>query len=111
MFASDPVSRLSTQITRCSRRSSSSHRCEPRNPAPPVTRQVAIPAVYGPASVDACRPDVTRLDVTREYVRATLLAAREVDALEPVQHGRAAPAAWLALAAVLLDDDGSRHLP
>ena len=42
MFASEPVSRLSTQITRCPRASSSSHRCEPRNPAPPVTRQVDI---------------------------------------------------------------------
>ena len=42
MFLSDPVSRLSTQMTRFPRRSSSSHRCEPRNPAPPVTRQVGI---------------------------------------------------------------------
>ena len=44
MFASEPVSRLSTQITRLPRASSSSHRCEPRKPAPPVTRQVAIAA-------------------------------------------------------------------
>src|SRR5579871_3313964 len=42
MFASEPVSRLSTQITRLPRASSSSQRCEPRKPAPPVTRQVAI---------------------------------------------------------------------
>src|ERR1700716_2437434 len=42
MLASDPVSRLSTQMTRCSRRSSSSQRWDPRKPAPPVTRQVAI---------------------------------------------------------------------
>ena len=42
MLTSDPVSRLSTQITRWPRRSSSSHRCDPRKPAPPVTRQVAI---------------------------------------------------------------------
>src|SRR5579884_1025032 len=42
MFASEPVSRLSTQITRWPRRSSSSQRCEPRNPAPPVTREVGI---------------------------------------------------------------------
>ena len=42
MFFSEPVSRLSTQITRrpCSRRYS--HRCEPRNPAPPVTTVVFI---------------------------------------------------------------------
>src|SRR3954452_25324158 len=38
----EPVSRLSTQVTRWPRRSSSSHRCDPRNPAPPVTRQVAM---------------------------------------------------------------------
>src|SRR5450755_1956965 len=42
MLASEPVSKLSTQITRLPRRSSSSQRCEPRNPAPPVTRQVGI---------------------------------------------------------------------
>src|SRR6201986_37898 len=44
MFASDPVSKLSAQITRCPRASSSSQRGEPRKPAPPVTRQVAIAA-------------------------------------------------------------------
>src|SRR5579875_3652631 len=33
-----PVSRLSTQITRCPRRSSSSHRWDPRKPAPPGQR-------------------------------------------------------------------------
>src|SRR6516165_4204547 len=42
MLASDPVSRLSTQITRWPRRSSSSHRCDPRKPAPPVTRLVGM---------------------------------------------------------------------
>src|SRR3954470_17371837 len=41
MLASDPVSRLSTQTTRLPRASSSSQRCEPRKPAPPVTRHVA----------------------------------------------------------------------
>src|ERR1700721_3050489 len=45
-LASDPVSRLSTQITRCPRASSSSHRCEPRKPAPPVTKQVDTQAAY-----------------------------------------------------------------
>jgi methylmalonyl-CoA mutase N-terminal domain/subunit len=33
---------LSAQITRFSRASNSSHRCEPKKPAPPVTKQVAI---------------------------------------------------------------------
>src|SRR5215203_1218673 len=44
MLARDPVSTLSTQMTRCPRLSSSSQRWEPRNPAPPVTRQVAMAA-------------------------------------------------------------------
>src|SRR5438067_1998340 len=48
MFASDPVSRLSTQITRLPRASSSSQRCDPKKPAPPVTRQVAIAAQHTP---------------------------------------------------------------
>src|SRR5581483_11145817 len=42
MLASEPVSRLSTQITRWPRASSSSHKWEPRNPAPPVTSEVGI---------------------------------------------------------------------
>src|SRR3954454_22650921 len=44
MLAREPVSKLSTQITRWPRRSSSSQRCDPRNPAPPVTTQVAMSA-------------------------------------------------------------------
>ena len=44
-----PVSRLSMQITRCPRPSRCSQRCEPRNPAPPVTTQVVI----GRASIAA----------------------------------------------------------
>src|SRR4051812_33764208 len=42
MFASDPVSKLSTQMTRWPRARSASQRWEPRKPAPPVTRQVAM---------------------------------------------------------------------
>src|SRR5689334_6657280 len=40
MFASEPLTRLSTQITRCPRSSRYSQRCEPRKPAPPVTSVV-----------------------------------------------------------------------
>ncbi len=36
---SELVTRLSTQITRCPRARSSSQRCEPRKPAPPVTTE------------------------------------------------------------------------
>src|SRR6266545_5035948 len=40
MFWSDPVSRLSMQITRSPTSSRYSQRCEPTNPAPPVTTEV-----------------------------------------------------------------------
>src|SRR5665647_2749898 len=42
MFCSDPVSRLSRQITRWPLSRRYSQRCEPRNPAPPVTTDVVI---------------------------------------------------------------------
>src|SRR5262245_55455580 len=41
-FSSELVSRLSTQSTRLPCSSRYSHRCEPRNPAPPVTTAVGI---------------------------------------------------------------------
>src|SRR3954451_23623121 len=44
MFCSDPVSRLSMQITPCPCPSRYSQRWEPRKPAPPVTTQVLTPA-------------------------------------------------------------------
>ena len=54
MFASVPVSRLSTQITRWLRASSASQRWEPRNPAPPVTTEVDIGVMLpAPAAVPA----------------------------------------------------------
>src|SRR5450755_3786281 len=58
MFSSVPVSRLSTQITRLPCASSASQRCDPRNPAPPVTRQVAIR--LQPISVRRPSPRTTR---------------------------------------------------
>src|SRR5665811_216748 len=42
MFCSEPVSRLSMQITRCPLPSRCSQRWEPRKPAPPVMTQVAM---------------------------------------------------------------------
>src|SRR5262249_58697903 len=41
-FSSEPVSRLSMQSTRWPLPSRCSHRCEPRNPAPPVTTLVIM---------------------------------------------------------------------
>ena len=45
MFSSDPVSRLSMQITRCPCPSRCSQRWDPRKPAPPVTTQVLMRAM------------------------------------------------------------------
>src|SRR5665647_1991107 len=42
MFSSVPVSRLSRQMTRWPFSSRYSHRCDPRNPAPPVTTDVVM---------------------------------------------------------------------
>src|SRR5919201_442947 len=50
-FCSEPVSRLSTQMTRKSRAIRWSQRWEPRNPAPPVTTAVGIGRML------AARPD------------------------------------------------------
>src|SRR4051812_20236871 len=45
MFSLLPVNRLSTHSTSWPAWSSSSHRCEPRNPAPPVTRIFFMAAI------------------------------------------------------------------
>src|SRR4029079_6131048 len=51
MFCSDPVSRLSMQITLCPCPSRCSQRWEPRNPAPPVTTQVLTGARLQASSI------------------------------------------------------------
>src|SRR5450756_864966 len=53
MFSSVPVSRLSRQMTRWSFSSRYSQRCDPRNPAPPVTTDVVMVVL----SVCAARAD------------------------------------------------------
>ena len=53
MFSSVPVSRLSTQSTRWPSASRRSQRCEPRNPAPPVTTEVGTPDSLPPAPAPA----------------------------------------------------------
>src|SRR5579884_3579485 len=58
MLASVPVSRLSTQMTRWPRRRSSSHRCEPRKPAPPVTRLVGMARSLAQPAQGGCPHDV-----------------------------------------------------
>ena len=46
MFSSEPVSRLSTQMTRCPCASRKSQRWDPRKPAPPVTTEVGTRGSY-----------------------------------------------------------------
>src|SRR4051812_46585580 len=54
MFASELVTRLSTHSTRWPRAISASHRCDPRNPAPPVTSEVGTRCMLvGEDAVDA----------------------------------------------------------
>ena len=109
MLASDPVSRLSTQMTRWPRRSSSSQRCDPRNPAPPVTRQVAMrrqaTAVTGVSGRSAQRApsglQVALGDVDQHPARLPSRAALPA-LLEPLADDRAALAARPRLAAALL---------
>src|SRR4051812_29021701 len=103
MFLRDPVSRLSTQMTRWPRRRSSSHRCDPRNPAPPVTRQVAMntqgTACAGsrtardrppPRSARASGLELLLGDARGDEVDAQVEALGEALLLEPFAHDRAA---------------------
>src|SRR6185437_1570955 len=59
MFSSEPVSRLSTQMTRSPLSSRYSQRCEPRNPAPPVTTDVFTP--YSQCLGDGFRTPLVRV--------------------------------------------------
>src|SRR5687768_18477677 len=105
MLAREPVSKLSTQITRWPRRSSSSHRCDPRNPAPPVTRQVAMSAagyrqLTGPRGLERLLAD-PELD----QIVALRLPDREALGLEPLADDRTLLAARPGLAAAPLGLD------
>src|SRR5688572_7823214 len=113
MLARDPVSKLSTQITRWPRLSSSSQRCDPRNPAPPVTRQVAMSAGgYRPLS-GARGLERLLADAELDQVVALVLPEREAVVGEPLADDRALLAARLGLAAALLglDELVLRHEP
>src|SRR3954469_25368641 len=122
MFFSDPVSRLSTQMTRWPRRRSSSQRCDPRNPAPPVTRQVAMNAqgtacagsrtARGRAPARSARASGLEPllgDARGDAVDAQLEALGQALLLEPLAHDGAALAARSALAAALLRLHELRH--
>src|SRR5215217_3223511 len=122
MLAREPVSKLSTQITRCPRRSSSSQRCDPRNPAPPVTRQVAMAAQdSGAARLRAQLPVRSgsvpgglelALGHHLDHDVAQLAVALGVAALgESLPDDRAALAAGSRLAALALTANGVSRLP
>src|SRR4051794_29870411 len=110
MLASEPVSKLSTQTTRWPRRSSSSHRCEPRKPAPPVTRHVGMaPASLGRAQAGSLELLLLQLGVGPVEARA--LAVGQAGVRQALPHHRALAAARAVLAAALLgldDLDGHR---
>src|SRR5919197_4828387 len=105
MLARDPVSKLSTQITRWPRASSSSQRCDPRNPAPPVTRQVAIARGGYTALPGARRLERLLADVQLDHVVALVLPDREALGGEPLADDRALLATGPRLAAALLRPD------
>src|SRR3954447_26610164 len=78
-FSSDPVSRLSTQTTRWPFASRWSHRFEPRNPAPPVTRAVFMAFIAVDGSREGRR---TRQSLQSLHGHAI---AREADLPRPVE--------------------------
>src|SRR5919108_915337 len=102
ILARDPVSKLSTQITRWPRRSSSSHRCDPRNPAPPVTRQVAMSRAGYRGLPGSCCLERLLADVQLEDVVAVRLARREALLHQALADHGALLAARAGLAAALL---------
>ena len=90
-----PVSRLSTQMTRWPRSSSASHRCDPRKPAPPVTRDVGMARSLSMLRAGPCRYRILRwLDVYgRADPETDVLAAPAV--AERTVRGRRRPPARL----------------
>ena len=87
MLASEPVSKLSTQMTRLPRASSSSQRWDPRKPAPPVTRQVAIPVrdlTRAPIPQSVAKPLSRRLVRRGHEVRPRQLEGGEHGARGPI---------------------------
>src|SRR4051794_13753295 len=82
MFCSDPVSKLSTQITRCPRSINASHRCDPRKPAPPVTKEVGMRASLEPVSGDDGQ--AARLDRQRGRREVADVVAVDLDRQRPV---------------------------
>src|SRR3954466_12188632 len=98
MFAREPVSKLSTQMTRWPRLRSSSHRCEPRKPAPPVTRHVGMtPASLGRAQTGSL--ELLLLQLGGRPVEARTLALGQAGVRQALPHHRALLAARAVLAA------------
>src|SRR4051812_39881910 len=102
MLARDPVSKLSTQITRWPRRSSSSQRCDPRNPAPPVTRQVAMSAAGYRQLPRAGGLERLLADAQLHQIMAVRALRRQAFLRQPLADHGAPLAARAGLAAALL---------
>src|SRR5918996_1607877 len=105
MLARDPVSKLSTQITRWPRASSSSQRCDPRNPAPPVTRQVAMSAAGYRELPGSCGLGRLLADPELDEVVALVLPDRQTLVGQALAGHRALLATPLGLAAAFLGPD------
>src|ERR687895_431794 len=112
MLASEPVSKLSTQITRWPRRSNSSHRCDPRKPAPPVTRQVAMTRRRITPLAGAGGLERLLADVRREDVEAVVALGRQPGGRQSLAGDGAflAPRPRLAAALLRLDDLSLGHV-
>src|SRR5215469_16426796 len=65
MLSTDPVTKLSIAITLCPRASSRSVKCEPRNPAAPVTTEVFC----------GCEDRLVPFGICRKYPEAQLSAS------------------------------------
>src|SRR3954453_15786075 len=102
MLASDPVSKLSTQITRCPCASNASHRCEPRKPLPPVTRQVAMNARRIARWLSAGRLEGLLAYVDGQDIAPIRELLRKSCVGQALTHHRTLLTAGTALAALLL---------
>src|SRR3954469_22105034 len=76
MLSTEPVTRLSTTTPSSPRASSESHRCDPRNPPPPLTTTRAISALAPRRA--SCATDTSVLEPTP----AQRLAVEEVASVD-----------------------------
>src|SRR5579859_456498 len=102
-----PVSRLSTHTTWWPSASSASQRCEPINPAPPVTKTRIVPFL---STTNILLPSRARCDITSGTAPAVGDAALHVGAFLVVIPGFHQQVRGRALAAVILAIDAQHVL-